>query len=412
MKLPIASSERPSMFPYSGIDVSKLRRAIERRKIYPMFQPIVALPNGAVAGFEVLARWQDEEIGAVPPQHFIRLAEQEGLIGQLMAQLIEDACTSALLWGGNFQLAFNLSPLQLADDTLPTQIETTVGRTGFPVSRVQLEVTESTPINDLGDAKRLIKRLQNIGLQIALDDFGAGFSGFARLQSLPFDQIKLDASFVRSMTTSRNSRKIVSAIVGLGQSLGIPVIAEGVETIQTAWMLTKLGCEFGQGYWYGRPSRANAIPAILETSGEHVHETSPLNLSCNLRMAQLNAIYANAPIALCFVDMRFRFVSANQKFAELIGVDLNSIIGRRVQEVRPDTIPLLISVLDAISQGRVPPPSECVTPDGNRVLLSTVSVAYDEDNEVVGISVATIDITNHKSSVATREFGRPPAGGF
>ena len=127
-------------------------------------------------------------------------------------------------------------------------------------------------------------------------------------------------------------------------------------------------------------------------------------------IAQLNAIYAGAPFALCFVDLKRRYVSANKKFAELIGVHLEHIIGRRVDEVCPHALPFVIADLKAAMNGRRPPPLESVTPDGNRIILSTIAAAHDENNEVVGISVALIDITKYKTSIPMRAFGRRGSG--
>jgi PAS domain S-box-containing protein len=396
--------------PRPLIDRERLVRAIEYGEIFPAFQQIVALPSGGITGFEVLARWHDDEMGAVQPQHFIQLAERAGLMTPLMLRLVDSACTAALAWDGNFRLAFNLSPIQLQDDGLPARIEQTIRRTGFPMSRIQLEITESALIDDLDAARRSLARLKSLGVKVALDDFGTGFSCLAWLRALPVDALKVDASFVRSMTVSRDSRKIVSAVIGLGQSLGMPVIAEGVETRSEAHLLTGLGCDFGQGYLFGRPSHAEFIPAILRAQGEHTHETAPLNLSCNLRLAQLNAIYASAPFALCFIDMSCRFVSANERYAELIGVDRSRIIGRPVGDVRPDLLPLVRDILAAAAAGGTVPTLECMTPDGSRNLLSTISAARDENDEVVGVSAAIVDCTRFKSTPPTRAFGKRSSG--
>lgn len=258
-----------SMSSHPAIGRKRLQRAIERREIHPAFQPIVVLPAGAVAGFEVLARWQDEQLGAVPPGYFIRIAEQAGLIAPLMAQLMETACTAAVACHGRFHLAFNISPLQFQAPTLPRQIEAISRRTGFPFSRLQIELTESALIDDLSTARCLIARLKALGVQLALDDFGTGFSCLTWLRLLSFDSIKIDASFVRSMTTSGDCRKIVSAIIGLGQSLGMKVIAEGIETRDEAALLARFGCNLGQGYLFGRPSPAGSIPAVLRSLGEN-----------------------------------------------------------------------------------------------------------------------------------------------
>ena len=149
---------------------------------------------------------------------------------------------------------------------------------------------------------------------------------------------------------------------------------------------------------------AETIPALIGLRGEQEDDPSPLNLSCNLKLAQLKAIYAGAPFALCFVDLERRYVSANKRFADLIGVTLEDMTGRRVEEVYPDALPYVLADIEAVVTGRRAPPRECLMP-GGRVVLSTVAAARDEDNEVVGMSVALIDITKYKRATAS-DVGR------
>jgi PAS domain S-box-containing protein len=395
---------KSSVIREASADKERVRQALQAGKIYPVFQPIVRLPSGSIASFEVLARWYDDELGAIPPAHFIPIAESAGLMGALTSRLIQTACASAAAWSGRFRLAFNISPLQFREAELPAQIEEAARASGFPLSRIQIEITESAVIDDLESARACLHRLKTLGVQIVLDDFGTGFSSLTRLQALPFDIIKVEASFVQSMGVSRDSRKIVSAVIGLGQSLGMPVVAEGVETPAQLRMLTQLGCDFGQGYLFSRPASAEAIPALIDLRGEAGDDPSPLNLSCNLKLAQLKAIYAGAPFALCFVDLERRYVSANKRFADLIGVNLEDMTGRRVEEVYPDALPYVLADIEAVVTGRRAPPRECVMP-GGRIVLSTVAAARDEDNEVVGMSVALIDITKYKRPAAS-DIGR------
>jgi PAS domain S-box-containing protein len=373
-----------------------LRLALETGRIYPVFQPIVTLPSGSISSLEALARWHDDDLGAIPPSHFIPIAEKSGLMAALTSRIIQTACEAASQWDGEFRLAFNISPLQFRSSELSCRIEEIVRPTGFPLSRIQLEITESAVIDDLELARASIFRLKALGVQIVLDDFGTGYSSLTRLQALPFDKIKIEASFVQSMETSRDSRKIVSAVIGLGQSLGMPVVAEGIETRTQLKMLTHLGCDFGQGYLFSRPAPAEAIPALIRSFGEQAEDPPSLNLSCNLKLAQLNAIYAGAPFALCFIDLKYRYVNANKRFAELIDVDLDQIIGRRVEELCPHALPYLIADLKAVMAGRRLAPRESVTRDGRRTILSTVAAARDENNDVVGMSMALIDITKYK----------------
>jgi PAS domain S-box-containing protein len=384
--------------PRIAVDEGHLARAIKIGAISPVFQPIVRLPSGSISSFEVLARWTDDRIGSIPPTTFIPIAENTGLMAALTSHVIKSACASASRWAGEFRLAFNISPLQFQDAELPSRIEEAVRPSGFALSRIQLEITESAVIDDLNSALISIGCLKRLGVQIVLDDFGIGFSSLTRLQALPFDKIKMDASFVRSMDTSRDSRKIVGAVIGLGQSLGMPVVAEGVENQAQSQMLVQLGCDFGQGFLFSKAVTADAVPALLTARGEQADDPTPLNFSCNLKLAQLKAIYEGAPFALCLVDLKRRYVSANQHFATLIGVGLDEIIGRRVDDVYPDAVPYAIADLKAAVSGEPIPPRETVMPESGRVVLSTVAAARDENNEVVGISVALIDITKYKTT--------------
>jgi PAS domain S-box-containing protein len=379
----------------AAVDGERVRRAIETGRIYPVFQPIIRLQSGSISSFEVLARWYDDEFGPIPPTQFIPVAESAGLMSDLTSSLIRTACAAAGVWNGKFRLAFNISALQFQGAMLPSQIEAAARGTGFPLSRFQLEITESAVIDDLESARVSIDRLKMLGVQILLDDFGTGFSSLTRLQALPFDKIKIEASFVQSMASSRDSRKIVSAVIGLGQSLGLPVIAEGVETPAQLRMLMQLGCDYGQGYLFSRPTSAESIPTLIGLRGEQADDPPPLNLSSNLKLAQLKAIYAGAPFALYFVDLERRYVSANKRFAEMVGVNLERLIGRRVEEIYPDGLPYVVADLEAVVTGRRLASRECLMPNG-RMVMSTAAAARDEDDEVVGM----IDITKYK---------RPPA---
>jgi PAS domain S-box-containing protein len=389
------------------VNGERVRRAIETGKIYPVFQPIVRLQSGSISSFEVLARWYDDELGPIPPTQFIPVAEHAGLMSELTSSLIQAACASAAVWSGKFRLAFNISALQFQGAKLPSQIEAAARASGFPLSRVQLEITESAVIDDLASARISIDRLKALGVQILLDDFGTGYSSLTRLQALPFDKIKIEASFVQSMASSRDSRKIVSAVIGLGQSLGLPVIAEGIETPAQLRMLMQLGCDYGQGYLFSRPTSAESIPTLIGLRGEHADDPPPLNLSCNVKLAQLKAIYAGAPFALCFIDLERRYVSANKRFAEMVYVCLERLVGRRVEEINPDALPSVVADLEAVTTGRRLASRECLMPNG-RMVLSTAAAARDEDDEVVGMSVALIDITKYKRTAAAELEGAKP----
>ena len=373
-----------------------LRQRLRSGCMFPVFQPIVKLPGRSIASFEVLARMNDEELGEVPPSCFIPAVERSGMIGQLTSHIIQTACIAASAWTGAFRLAFNISPPQFQSLALPAQIEAAVRFSGFPLSRVQLEITESAIIDDISAARATVNRLKALGMQVILDDFGTGFSSLTRLQALPFDKIKIDGSFIRSMRESRESRKIVSAIIGLGQSLGMSIVAEGIETHSQLRMLTHLGCNLGQGYLFSRPMPAGEVPALIELCGQQPEDPSPLDLSCNQRLSQLNAIYSSAPIALCFADRNRRVVSANKRYAEMIELELSQIAGRRIEEVIPQADSGVLADLALALAGGCSSPREWLMPDRRHVALATILTARDENNEMVGLVVALIDITQYR----------------
>src|SRR6202044_1324741 len=241
-----------------------LIRALENDEFFPYFQPLVVLATGKLHGFEVLARWKHPNLGAIPPDIFIPLAESNGLIGELSSQVLRKAFEAITLHGKGLRLAFNISPLQLKDLTLPRHIRQVAEEAGFPLECATVEITESAIAEDMTAARSISSDLKAMGCRIALDDFGTGYSSLYHLKSLPFDELKVDRSFVSSMTTERESRKIVAAVGGLGQSLGLKTIAEGIETHKQSDMLVRLGCDMGQGWYYGRPAPAEKLASVIE----------------------------------------------------------------------------------------------------------------------------------------------------
>lgn len=241
-----------------------LRRAVIEGVIVPYYQPLVDLRTGMMIGVEMLARWPDPARGLVSPDTFIPLAEELDLIGILTVHLLRRACLEAAQWPAEIKLACNLSPLQLQDVGLSGAIRDVFTETRFSPERLELEVTESALVGDLALARRSLEQLKTLGVRLALDDFGTGYSSLRQLQTLPFDKIKIDRSFVAAMVEDAESSKIVAAVVGLGHSLGMTTVAEGVETEATAVLLHTLGCDIGQGWLYGRPVPADRIAAMFD----------------------------------------------------------------------------------------------------------------------------------------------------
>lgn len=237
--------------PASNTKRCAFSQAVGKGEIWPAFQPIVSMDNGALIGFEILARWNSPRFGAILPDEFIPWAEEDGLIDQLTHNLIVSACTVAAKWSGDFYLGFNISPMQFNQDDMATMIFSAVKETGFPLHRLKVEMTEKTLIDENSAAHALLKRLNSAGVAIMLDDFGTGYSNLSKLQNFSFQTLKIDKSFVRNIASNMNDRKIVTAIIDLGTSLGLEVIAEGVEDIEQARVLQSLGCVLAQGWLYG-----------------------------------------------------------------------------------------------------------------------------------------------------------------
>ncbi len=239
-----------------------LRLAVARDELVPHFQPLVTLTTGRVVSFEMLARWPHPTRGMVPPAEFIPIAEDGGLIGALTENLLRRACRAAAGWPDSVLLAVNVSPLQLRDRALPGLVRTVLAETGLAPHRLEVELTESALVADFSLARDIVVELRTLGVRVALDDFGTGFSSLKHLQALPFDKLKIDASFVQAMTTDADSGKIVSAVVGLGHSLGMLTVAEGIEDPKSVKILRRLGCDLGQGYLFARPMQEDEACAL------------------------------------------------------------------------------------------------------------------------------------------------------
>lgn len=241
----------------------EMRGAIERGEITAYFQPVISLGEQKITGFEALARWNHPRRGMLPPDLFIPIAEDIGLIDMLSYQILRAGCLAAANWPADTTLSVNISPLQLKNSWLSARLLAILNETGLAPGRLIVEVTENAVIDDLELATEVFTSLQNAGVRIALDDFGKGYSSLSHLHKLKFDHLKIDSSFVQSMDESDNGR-LVGAIAGLGKTLGMPVTAEGVETQATANALRAMGCEHAQGFLYARPvSAEQALEFVL-----------------------------------------------------------------------------------------------------------------------------------------------------
>ncbi|TLP46107.1 EAL domain-containing protein [Cohaesibacter sp. CAU 1516] len=230
-----------------------LLAAMARNEIKPHYQPLFDLKAGELRGFEALARWTRNGHGPVSPEKFIALAEDMGVITELSDQLLLQACKDAKTWPADLTLSFNLSPLQLSDRLVGLRILSVLGEAGLPPHRLEVEITESSLVNDMETASFVLKSLHNAGVRIALDDFGTGYSNLLQLSNLYFDRIKIDRSFIASVNTDEKQMRIVKTILSLGEGLGLHTTAEGIEEMEQMSILKDLGCDYGQGFHLGKP---------------------------------------------------------------------------------------------------------------------------------------------------------------
>lgn len=243
---------------------SELREAILSGQIEPFYQPVVTLPEKTLVGVEVLARWRHPVRGLLAPVSFIGIAEETGLISELSMHLLRQACLDARDWPPHFQLAVNISPQQFQDRWLCERILAILTETGFSPNRLEVEITETALVQDLEAARTALTSLQHLGVRIALDDFGTGYSSLYHLRELKFDKLKIDRTYVDTITMSAERAKLVDAIIKLGASLGLVTTAEGIETHASVDWLSDQGCDYGQGYLFGAPMPKAAITALIE----------------------------------------------------------------------------------------------------------------------------------------------------
>jgi len=246
-----------------------MQRALERGEFWLAYQPIVALATGMITGFEALVRWEHPRMGLLMPGEFIPIAEETGLIIPLGAWILSEACRQLRSWrrgtpmGEALTIAVNLAAGQLAQPGLIEQVERVLAETGIPPASLHLEITESALVTDTDAALATLTRLHRLGVGVHLDDFGMEYSSLNYLRRFPIDAIKVDRSFVRDLLASERDRTVVQAIVALAHSLGLGVTAEGVETFEQKARLEMLGCDGGQGYFFARPVRADAVQALF-----------------------------------------------------------------------------------------------------------------------------------------------------
>jgi diguanylate cyclase (GGDEF)-like protein/PAS domain S-box-containing protein len=229
-----------------------LTSAIGNHELRLHYQPQLKM-TGEITGFEALARWHSPQRGVVPPGDFIPLAEESSLILLIGEWVLREACREAATWDKPLKIAINVSPIQFRHGDLPGLVHSVLLETGLAPSRLELEITEGVLVDDFSRAVSILRRLKSLGVQIALDDFGTGYSSLSYLHAFPFDKMKIDRTFISDLESNHHSIAIVRAVIGLGRSLKIPTLAEGVETQAQHAFLAQEGCDEVQGYLTGRP---------------------------------------------------------------------------------------------------------------------------------------------------------------
>ena len=231
----------------------ELRRALELQQFDLHFQVQISVTHATICGYEVLLRWYHPERGLIPPLDFIPIAEESGAILDIGEWVLREACRRAAGWQIPHRIAVNLSPVQFGQPELPRLVHEILMETGLPAARLELEITESTIIADKPRALHILRQIKALGVTVALDDFGTGYSSLDTLRSFPFDKIKLDRLFMNEVETNPQTRAIVRAVLALGKSLDVPILAEGVETDNQLELLRREGCDEAQGFLLGRP---------------------------------------------------------------------------------------------------------------------------------------------------------------
>ncbi|MBY5395145.1 EAL domain-containing protein [Rhizobium leguminosarum] len=245
----------------------QMRAALERGEFFLLYQPQVDLKTGKLVGAEALLRWKHPEFGLVSPADFISVAEASGFICDLGSWALAEACRAAAEWPDGLNLAVNVSPIQFSRTELVAEVKAALAASGLAASRLHLEITESAFVDGSEQIMSVIRDLRALGIAIALDDFGTGYSSLSYMAGFPLDKLKIDQSFVRKIAGDPKILSIVATVGSLAHGLGLKVVAEGIET-ETEWqMLAQMGCEEGQGYFFGKPQSSAALIALSRQPG-------------------------------------------------------------------------------------------------------------------------------------------------
>jgi EAL domain-containing protein (putative c-di-GMP-specific phosphodiesterase class I) len=242
-----------------------MRQALARREFQLHYQPQLQLDADRLIGCEALIRWKHPERGMISPLDFIPLAEEIGLIVPIGEWVVRQACRDATTWPAGMSVAVNVSPAQFKNDRLVETIISALASSGLAAKRLEVEITEGVLLEESEKTLQTLHRLRELGVRVSMDDFGTGYSSLSYLRSFPFDKIKIDRSFVKDLTSKPDGDAIIRAIAGLGKSLGMTTVAEGVETPEQMQRIRDEGCTDVQGYLISRPIPADDVLTFLQT---------------------------------------------------------------------------------------------------------------------------------------------------
>jgi EAL domain-containing protein (putative c-di-GMP-specific phosphodiesterase class I)/CheY-like chemotaxis protein len=258
--------------------LDQLERAFARGEVYAEFQPTIDLNSGRLLGMEALARWRSPRYGDVPPDLFIPVAEQSGLIADLTQEVLRqagEACQECRLYQKDFSVAVNISPLLLSNERFPSTIDRTLAGCSLPHGALVAEITESSVAANPPLANEILTRLSIKGVRLSIDDFGTGHSSLSSLLRSPFTELKIDRSFVEVCPADNEAWKIVRGVLMLAHELGIRVVAEGIENQDISDRLTDAGCDIGQGWLFGRPVSKDGILSLVQSYASPAIEVGP-----------------------------------------------------------------------------------------------------------------------------------------
>ncbi|RUW25213.1 EAL domain-containing protein, partial [Mesorhizobium sp. M4B.F.Ca.ET.013.02.1.1] len=245
-----------------------LRQAVARGEFRLVYQPQKEISTGRMIGFEALLRWHHPEHGDISPAVFIPVAEDSGAIIQIGEWVLSAACEEAARWKNPLMVAVNVSAVQLHNPNFSRKVHEVLLRSGLAPGRLELEITETALVKDMPRALAALRQIKALGVRVAMDDFGTGYSSLSNLRAFPFDKIKIDGSFIKSVDRNGQVAAIVRAVLGLGRGLGLPVLAEGVETLGELKFLDAEDCEIGQGFYLGRPGPIEAFGELTGVPSE------------------------------------------------------------------------------------------------------------------------------------------------